>query len=126
MSERCPCGTGLPYDECCGRAHSGTPAPTAEALMRSRYTAFTLGDVDYLTRTWHPDTRPVDLTLDPDQRWTRLDILSTEAGTPFHTAGTVEFRAHYTRGGHRDSLHERSRFTRENGKWLYLDGDIRD
>ncbi|RLK61750.1 YchJ family protein [Actinokineospora cianjurensis] len=125
MPPRCPCGTGHPYADCCGRAHRGTPAPTAEALMRSRYTAFTRADTDYLTRTWHPDTRPTNLTLDPDQHWTHLEILSTEAGTPTHTTGTVEFRAHYHHRGHPDSLHELSRFTRLADQWLYLDGDIR-
>ena len=91
--------------------------------MRSRYSAFALGDQAYLLRSWHPTTRPADLTLDPGQRWTRLEILSTTAGGLFHAEGTVEFRAHYrTADGRSGSMHEKSRFVRENGRWLYLDG----
>ncbi|MCA1656010.1 MAG: hypothetical protein LC635_06195, partial [Pseudonocardiaceae bacterium] len=91
---RCPCGTPLPYDDCCGRIHRGAAsAPTAEALMRSRYSAFATNDADYLLRSWHPDTRPATLTLDPGQRWVRLEILGTTGGGLLHNEGTVEFRA---------------------------------
>lgn len=118
---RCPCGQGDPYETCCGPFHQGLrKAPTAEALMRSRYSAFALGHEDYLLATWHPSTRPASLDLDPDQRWTHLEILSRTDGTLFQTTGTVEFRAHYRLPGHRDVLHETSRFVRENGTWLYL------
>ena len=66
MDERaCPCGLGDDYDSCCGRLHAGAPAPTAESLMRSRYSAFAVGDAGYLLRTWHPSGRPQALTLDP-------------------------------------------------------------
>ena len=69
-NRRCPCGTGLPYDECCGPLHAGaTPAATAEQLMRSRYSAFAVGDAAYLLATWHPSTRPPALELDPGVRW---------------------------------------------------------
>ncbi|MER8224943.1 YchJ family metal-binding protein [Streptomyces sp. NPDC094143] len=116
----CPCGLPQPYEACCGRYHSGSAAaPTAEALMRSRYCAFVKGDADYLLRTWHPRTRPGTLELDPGMRWTGLEILGTGDGSAFHSAGTVEFRASY-RGG---SLHERSRFERVDGAWVYVDGD---
>lgn len=113
---RCPCLTGLPYDECCGRFHGGSPAPTAEALMRSRFTAFALGNAEYLLATWHPSTRPTDLQLDADTRWYRLDILSTSGGGPLEKAGTVEFEAFY-RGG---SQRELSSFLKEAGRWFYL------
>ncbi|SDD12674.1 YchJ family protein [Actinokineospora iranica] len=117
---RCPCGTGLTYGECCGRAHSGAvPAGTAQALMRSRFTAFALGDADYLLRSWHPDTRPKSVDLDPDQRWVRLDVLATTAGGPLHHEGTVEFRAHFRHGRERGELHENSRFLRVDGRWVY-------
>ncbi|MFD3584484.1 YchJ family protein [Streptomyces sp. NPDC058683] len=117
----CPCGLSKPYDECCGRYHSGAAAaPTAEALMRSRYSAFVTGDSAYLLRTWHPRTRPARLDLDPGMRWTGLEILGAGDGSAFHSTGTVEFRASY-RGG---SLHERSRFERVDGAWVYLDGDF--
>jgi SEC-C motif-containing protein len=123
-SPMCPCGAPLTFDECCARVHAGTArAATAETLMRARYSAFALGDPAYLLRSWHPTTRPADLTLDPGQRWTRLDILSSTGGGLFHTEGTVEFRAHYRTADDRSgSLHENSRFVRENGHWLYLDG----
>ncbi|MFJ4566893.1 YchJ family protein [Streptomyces caelestis] len=122
MSTRsCPCGLPQAYEACCGRYHSGTAAaPTAEALMRSRYSAFVKGDAGYLLRTWHPRTRPGTLELDPRTRWAGLEILDTSDGSAFHSGGTVEFRASY-RGG---SLHERSRFERVDGAWVYVDGEF--
>ncbi|MBY8864638.1 MULTISPECIES: YchJ family protein [Streptomyces] len=117
----CPCGLPEPYEKCCGRFHSGAAeAPTAEALMRSRYCAFVRGDAAYLLRTWHPRTRPARLDLDPGMRWTGLEILGTTGGTAFHTTGTVTFRASY-RGG---ALQEHSRFERVDGAWVYVDGDF--
>lgn len=117
----CPCGLPAAYEACCGRYHAGTDAaPGAEALMRSRYSAFVRGDVGYLLRTWHPRTRPERLELDPGMRWTGLEILGTADGSAFHTTGTVEFRASY-RGG---ALHERSRFERVAGAWVYVDGEF--
>jgi SEC-C motif-containing protein len=91
--------------------------------MRSRFSAFSVGDVSYLMETWHPGTRPVRLELDPAMRWTRLEIVSA-AGGPFDGDGVVEFRAHYVIAGTAGVLHERSRFVRENGRWLYVDGTI--
>ncbi|MFC8101429.1 YchJ family protein [Streptomyces sp. NPDC057363] len=117
----CPCGLPDPYEKCCGRFHAGeASAPTAEALMRSRYSAFGRLDAGYLLRTWHPRTRPERLDLDPGTRWTGLEILDTTDGSAFHSAGTVTFRASY-RGG---SLHERSRFERVDGAWVYVDGEF--
>ena len=114
--------TGLPYNECCGPIHSGvTFAATAEQLMRSRYSAYAVGDVDYLLKSWHPDTRPHELALDPELRWYRLDILDTTAGGLLDREGAVEFRAHYrTPDGPGDS-HEVSRFTKHSGTWVYVD-----
>jgi len=91
--------------------------------MRSRYSAFVVGDAAYLTATWHPRTRPRSLELDPDVEWRRLDIVGTSGGGPFDREGTVEFRAHFRRGAERGLQHERSRFVREGGAWLYVDGD---
>ncbi|MFJ2650105.1 YchJ family protein [Streptomyces sp. NPDC087420] len=123
----CPCGRPASYGECCGRYHVGpATAPTAEALMRSRYSAFVVLDASYLLRTWDPATRPNGLELDPTTRWTGLDILETTDGTPFHTTGTVTFRASYTQQGHPGALHERSRFTRHDGAWVYVDGTYLD
>ncbi|MGW3286200.1 YchJ family protein [Streptomyces sp. NPDC001002] len=119
----CPCGLQEPYDSCCGRFHRGeAAAPTAEALMRSRYSAFVMLDEEYLRGTWHPRTRPARLDLDPAMRWTGLEILGTADGTAFHSAGTVTFRASF-KGG---SLHERSRFERVDGAWVYVDGEFLD
>jgi SEC-C motif-containing protein len=97
----CPCGLGDDYDACCGRLHAGAPAPTAEALMRSRYSAFAVGDHGYLLRTWHPSARPETLALDPDVQWTRLAVLETQDGGLFDSAGTVQFRAVYVQDGKR-------------------------
>jgi SEC-C motif-containing protein len=119
----CPCGLPRAYEKCCGLFHTGAAsAPTAEALMRSRYSAFVKGEAGYLLRTWHPRTRPARLDLEPGMRWTGLEILETAGGSAFHTTGTVTFRASY-RGG---SLHERSRFERAGGAWAYVDGDFLD
>ncbi|MGK5501539.1 YchJ family protein, partial [Streptomyces sp. URMC 125] len=110
------------YAACCARYHRGpSPAPTAEALMRSRYSAFAVRDREYLLRTWHPETRPARLDLDPGTRWRRLEVLSTTGGSPFHTEGTVAFRAHCTERGRPGVLEEHSRFVRHEGAWVYLD-----
>jgi SEC-C motif-containing protein len=118
---RCPCGSGENYGNCCGPLHAGErSAATAEQLMRSRFSAFAVGDTGYLLATWHPSTRPKILELDPGQRWTRLDVLATTGGSPFHDSGTVEFRAHYRHEGRPGSMHELSTFTLEDGQWRYL------
>lgn len=120
---RCPCLSGLVYDDCCGRLHTGpATAQTAEQLMRSRYSAFAVGGADYLLATWHPTTRPSSLDLDDDQRWYRLDILATRAGGPFDADGVVEFEAFYRTSARSGSQHETSRFVREGGRWFYVDG----
>ncbi|MFF2346313.1 YchJ family protein [Pseudarthrobacter sp. NPDC058119] len=124
-SAKCICLSGDPYADCCGRFHSGSAeAATAEQLMRSRYAAFALLDEGYLLRTHHPSTAPAALDLDAAMEWRRLDIVSSSGGGPFDTEGTVEFKAHYRHGSERGILHERSRFVREHGRWLYVDGDI--
>jgi len=123
VPRRCPCGTGLSYAECCGRLHDGTvSAATAEQLMRSRYSAFAVGDPAYLLATWHPSTRPRTLDLEPDVRWTGLDVLATTGGSLLAAEGTVEFRASYRAGGRDGAQHENSRFVRDGGRWHYLDG----
>ncbi|WP_434740231.1 YchJ family protein [Micromonospora sp. SH-82] len=118
---QCPCGTGTTYARCCRPLHLGvTDAATAEELMRSRFSAFAVGDVDYLLRSWHSSTRPTRLVLDPGQRWLRLEIVGTSRGGLLDSTGTVEFRAHHRRAGQPDTLHERSTFVREDGRWVYL------
>ncbi|GAB2468617.1 YchJ family protein [Xylanimonas ulmi] len=124
---RCPCLSGLAFGECCAPVHRGQrPAATAEALMRSRYSAFAAGDDAWLRASWHPSTRPATLDLDDDVVWRRLDILATRAGGPFDDAGEVEFAAAWRHAatGERGRLHEVSRFIREHGHWLYVDGDL--
>ena len=120
MGFTCPCGLGDDYDACCGRFHAGAPALTAESLMRSRYSAFAVGDAAYLLRTWHPSTRPRTLTLDPAIQWTRLAVLETEDGGLFDTGGTVRFRAVYVHDGRRGVMDETSRFVRKGKHWTYV------
>ena len=122
----CPCGGGnKKYAECCGRyLDSSETAPTAEALMRSRYTAYTLGREDYLLATWHHSTRPavLELTSAPRSQWLGLEVRRYEQPQP--DQAVVEFVARYKVGGRAHRLHEISRFVREAGRWLYVDGDI--
>ena len=128
----CPCGQQdakqrvLGYPLCCGRfitAFDTTPAPTAEALMRSRYSAFVLQDATYLLATWHASTRPASLDFDPSPKWLGLDVRAHQA-TGVDTA-EVEFVARYRVEGRAVRLHERSRFVHENARWFYVDGDSR-
>ena len=122
-SPACPCGArdeaGRPvaYRDCCRPLHEGERrAGTPEQLMRSRYAAFVVGDLGYLTRTWHPRTRPRDLML-PPVRWTGLQVLEA-------TGEEVEFVATYVERGRTGHLHERSTFARRAGRWLYLEGTV--
>ncbi|MDI5920364.1 YchJ family protein [Halomonas sp. LR5S13] len=119
-SDGCPCGSGLPLAECCGRHHAGEPAPTPQALMRSRYSAFALNLTDYLLASWHPDTRPVSLLPDETTRWVALEILESSEEVD---EGVVHFRATFREGRRFFVLEERSRFLRERGRWFYRDGD---
>jgi SEC-C motif-containing protein len=123
-SARCPCLSGETYGACCGPLHAHVvPAPTAERLMRSRYSAFAVGDAAWLLETWHPSTRPAELELDPDVRWFRLDVLRTERGGPLDDRGTVEFAAHHRVDGRAEVQREVSRFVRDRARlWLYVDG----
>jgi SEC-C motif-containing protein len=118
---RCPCGSGQTYPECCGRLHADPIiAATAVALMRSRYSAFALGEAAYLLATWDPATRPRRLELDEGIQWRRLEIVETVGGGPFDRDGVVEFRAHYRRGQARGVQRERSRFRRDGRQWFYV------
>ena len=112
----CPCGLPGPYDACCGRLHAGTPAATADLLMRSRYTAFVRGDAAHLLATWHSSTRPRRLRLDPARRWTGLQVLGRTGGGLLDATGTVRFRASYEGG----AQEEDSLFEREAGAWAYV------
>jgi len=128
-NEACPCGSGDAYTRCCGRFHAGAPAPTPEALMRSRYSAYALQRHDYLLQTWHPTTRPADLG-DPDQartKWIGLQVRRAQtlpADAQGRECGLVAFVARYRVGSRGYRLEECSRFVREDGRWFYLAGEV--
>jgi SEC-C motif domain protein len=126
----CPCGKPLDYAQCCGRWHAafaagqGLLAPDAEALMRSRYSAFVQGLSDYLLASWHNSTRPA--TLEPQEaglKWLGLEVKKHLRQDTDHA--TVAFIARSKLGGRAHRLQETSRFVREqDGRWYYLDGDL--
>ncbi len=120
----CPCGSGAPLDQCCGRYLDGDAAPTAEALMRSRYSAYVLLREDYLLATWRSTTRPVSLGLanQTPPKWISLTVRRYEYTDADHAI--VEFVARHKINGRAYRLHEVSRFVREDGRWFYVDGDI--
>ena len=124
-SSLCPCGSGKSYSQCCEPCLTGKqPAATAEALMRSRYTAYVIGDNKYLLATWHPSTKPSTLELPMDLKWQSLKIKSATKGQQGNTTGTVEFVAVSKAGGRAHRLCEDSRFVFEDGLWFYVDGDM--
>ena len=120
----CPCGSGQAYADCCGVWHGGlgmgVHAPTPEALMRSRYSAYVLGLIEYLLATWHPSTAPGELELSPI-KWLGLEVRHAEMAGD---AGIVEFVARCKVNGRAERMHETSRFVRQQGRWLYIDGDV--
>lgn len=122
--QTCPCSSGASYAACCEPLHQGKAAPTAELLMRSRYSAYVLGLEPYLLQTWHPDTRPAALALDaePQPRWLGLEVMHHEITG--EDSAIVEFVARYKVGGKAHRLHEVSRFVKVGGQWLYVDGEI--
>lgn len=123
-AELCPCGSGVDYAQCCGPYLSGERhAPTAEALMRSRYTAYTRDDRDYIARTWDPETVPDLADNLGDIVWCGLDVQATETGGINDSVGMVEFVAHYQAQGKPGSLHEVSHFRKADGQWLYVGGE---
>jgi SEC-C motif domain protein len=126
LNPTCPCG-GSNYLTCCGPYHRGQAAPTAEALMRSRYSAYSQGDLEYLIATLHPrKRRPTDRpqlsSTITHTHWTGLEIITSKNGQPGDRRGTVEFIASYDRpyvGQH----HERSKFEHKDDRWYYVEGD---
>jgi SEC-C motif domain protein len=130
MTEPCPCGGDLPFDRCCGPFLAGAPPPTAEALMRSRYTAYARGDIDYILSSHDPATRG-DIDRDETNKWSRdndwrgLEIVATSGGAPDDDVGTVEFVARYApKGGTELRHHERSSFRKVDGRWYFSDGEM--
>ena len=125
-TDPCPCGRTdarrkpLAFVQCCGPFIAGQPAPDAQSLMRSRYTAYVIGDEAYLRATWQPDTCPADVGADPSTRWLGLEVRDTKSLDADHAE--VEFVARYRMQGRGGRLHERSRFRRDaHGHWLYVD-----
>lgn len=126
----CPCGrtTGkrpLSYTDCCGRYlenYEQTPAPDAESLMRSRYSAYVLERAPYLLATWEPSKRPPSLSFDTHTKWLGLSVRATAQAGPEHAE--VEFVARSRVDGRGQRMHERSRFVRRDGRWFYVDGDM--
>lgn len=125
-AQACPCGSGHTYAGCCGRWHAGPghlQAPDAQALMRSRYSAYVLGLTPYLMDTWHASTRPSEgVALEPGVRWLGLELRSHTVQDPHHAE--VHFVARSKLGGRAHRLVEHSRFVREGGRWFYVDGRI--
>jgi SEC-C motif-containing protein len=120
----CPCGRPAAYEQCCGRWHAGPmrlQAPDAEALMRSRYSAFVRELDDYLLDTWHPSTRPPSVSFETGLRWLGLDVKRHLPQDQDQDRAIVEFVARSKLGGRAHRLHETSRFVREDGRWFYLD-----
>nr|WP_220802494.1 YchJ family protein [Pseudomonas sp. NCCP-436] len=128
-AQNCPCGTGLPLDQCCAPYHHDLPAPSAEQLMRSRYTAYVLGLVDYLAATTLPAQqaaldRAAIMAWSAQSTWLGLKVESSEvfAGQPEHAQVTFTARWHDDQGEH--SHHERSAFVRVNGRWYFIDPTV--
>lgn len=125
-SAACVCDSGATFGTCCEPVLDGAPAGSAVALMRSRFSAFALGDAAHLLRSWHPATRPETLDLDNDVTWDRLAITGSDGGQPGDARGTVTFQAHWRdhRTGTRGALAETSRFRLVGDRWCYLDGAV--
>ncbi|MBV5335773.1 YchJ family protein [bacterium] len=123
----CPCGSGAAFADCCGPIIDGAAAPTAEALMRSRYTAFSMGRIEHLDATHAPEVRE-DFNHDEAERtarevtWTGLEILRAEESAD--GTGVVEFVARFEHGGQTLNHRERARFRRIDDRWMYVDGDV--
>ena len=121
-ADACPCGGGN-YATCCEPYHRGAVAETAEKLMRARYSAFVKGEWEFVHRTWDERTRPslADLQSDDGGKWLGLEVRRHVAG---QDQASVEFVARYKVDGRAQRLHEISRFVREQGQWLYVDGSF--
>lgn len=123
----CPCGSGRSLMDCCEPLHGGEPPTDAAALMRSRYTAYTLGNMDYILESWHRSTRPDDVSdgFNPDTRWLGLSIKGSRMLAD--DEAEVEFVARFKNGGGpAQRLHEVSRFRCEQGRWYYVDGELKN
>jgi len=123
IAPTCPCGSDMNFSECCEPLFNHRHiAQSAQQLMRSRYSAYTMTKSDYLLHTWHISTRPEKLSHDPAIQWIGLSIKACNQGQASDQEGVVEFIARYKINGRAHRLHETSRFVKENGRWFYLDG----
>jgi SEC-C motif-containing protein len=125
----CPCGSGQELDDCCGAIIAGAPAPTAEALMRARYSAYALGQIDYLADTLAPEARgdfdPIEASSTAsDAVWQGLEVRAVTDGGRDDQTGSVEFVARFRLRGEPRIHHELARFRREQGRWVCVDGDM--
>jgi len=128
-TEQCPCGSGASLGACCGPIIGGAPAPTAEALMRSRYTAYVIEELDHIAQTHASEARS---TFDQSEaenlarsaEWLGLEIQATSGGGETDQTGTVEFATRYKKAGQLHVHHEKSEFRREDGRWVYVDGEM--
>ncbi len=121
MIPKCPCGSNKTYSDCCSPLHKGRTADSAEALMRSRFSAFALQVSDYLLTSWHPTTRPEQIELDAATHWKRLEIISASNDKQ---QGSVHFKAYYQEKNEWHLLEETSKFLFENGHWFYHSGNF--
>jgi SEC-C motif domain protein len=127
ISSFCPCGSGLEYSQCCAPFLAGDKfPPTAEALMRSRFTAYSMENTDYIKATWDKASQP-DQSAFSDEAiaWQRLEIIDTKKGGVNDNKGIVEFKAYYSNKGEDFLLHEVSRFAKTNERWFYIDGVVK-
>jgi len=131
LTDPCPCGSGASLGECCGPIVSGEKeAPTAEALMRSRYTAYALGEMTHLKRSLDPKWHA---TFDEDgarewsekAEWKGLTVVAAKGGLENDTEGEVEFIARFAMDGEDQEMRERARFRKRGGGWRYLDGKVK-
>ncbi len=129
LDSNCPCGSGNAFNQCCGHYHAGTPAPSAELLMRSRYSAYVLGRVDYLQATTLP-AQQAALDIEGISRWSLnstwlgLEVNDTVVlgGKPEHALVTFTARWHDQSGEH--AHQERSAFVQSSGKWYFIDPTV--
>ncbi len=126
---QCSCGSGSDFEDCCGPIIAGAPAPTPEALMRSRFTAYVRGDLDHIENSHASEVRDtfnlsVAESTASSVEWVSLTISDTTAGGDDDDTGTVEFSARFKKDGELQVHHERSNFRRENGRWVYVDGKM--
>lgn len=125
----CPCGSDAAFDDCCGPIMAGAPAPSPEALMRSRFTAFVKGDLDYIESTHAKDVRDTFNRSAAEStaksvEWVSLEIVKTSEGEEGDDTGTVEFAARFKKDGELQVHHELANFKQEDGRWVYVDGKM--